>query len=227
MLDDVGSGPIIFLGLVALAMMVTELVFSVGIAFILKRVIEKISGKKISKGLFILTIVVVFILITQLLQIPGRIEKYKKDNYELPTSNPHIKIDSIEKNIQPSRSIVTFNLTVGQSGKYLFMPGMSPCYKLETFNGEDQTTTNNLPVIDLYENKPNKIEIVFTRDCPEPIDSISVGVYPKSPDINLDGWTGVTFVGDKEKWRELAWISYINNHSLYIFAPEFSLGNDF
>lgn len=227
MLDDVGSGPLIFLGLIALAIMIIELVFSLGIAFILKRAIEKITGKMINKPLFIITIVVVFILLTQFLLIPGRIEKYRKDNYELPTSNTHIKIDSVEKSIQPSQAIVTFNLTVDQSGKYLFMPGMSPCYELEKFNGEDQTTTSNLPVIDLYENKPNMIEIIFSRYCPESTYSIEVGIYPKSPGIDLDGWTGVTFVGDKEKWRELAWISYINNHSLYVFTSEFNLGNDF
>ena len=135
---------LIILGLVALAMMVAEFVVSVGIAFILKRAVEKISGKKINKGLFIITTVVVFMLLTQLLQIPGRLEKRRKDNYELPTSNPHIKIGSVEKNIQPSQAKVTFNLTVDQSGKYLFMPGVAPCYKLEKFNGEDQTTTSNL-----------------------------------------------------------------------------------
>jgi hypothetical protein len=227
MLDDVGSGPIFILGLIALVLIIIELAFSVGIAFILKRVLEKKSGKKMNKGLFIITVVAVFILLSQLQKIPGRVEKYRKDNYEMPTSSTHIKIDSVEKSIQPSQAIVTFNLTVDQAGKYLFMPGMSPCYELTKFNGEDQTKTSNLPVIDLYENKPNMIKIIFSRYCPEPTYSISVGIYPKNPDIDLDDWTGVTFVGDKEKWREVAWISYINNHSLYIFTPEFNLGNDF
>ncbi|OGC56274.1 hypothetical protein A3H26_03730 [candidate division WWE3 bacterium RIFCSPLOWO2_12_FULL_36_10] len=69
MLDDVGFAPILIMGLVFLAALIVEILVSLGITLILKRVLERKGGAKKGSGFVIPITLVIFILLNVLLKI--------------------------------------------------------------------------------------------------------------------------------------------------------------
>lgn len=197
-------------------------VVSLGLAFLLRKIIEKRSRKKRSKNFIPLATFILFILVNILSLTPGIVEKFLKETFKIPKESNNIKITSVEKRYDDSKTEISFYITIDQSGDYLFMPSIYPCcHKLVSFNGEDQTSKNTLPLLFIEQNNPTRIELLFSRENSDPPKSFKVQISPKTQSVNFDGWGRIVFSGQSENLREMAWLGHYDKKAAYIYLSNF------
>ncbi len=221
MLDDIGPYSAVVLLLVLYGALFIQVLLSSVLTIVLEKFVERKTGKKKGFWFFLLSFAAIFIIIKLVWLIPHLVETYQKNNFRIPSSNPHLKLDSIVKEFQDQDINISFDLMVDQSGNYLFMPALPPCYKLNTFNG--QLVKDTLPIIYLTGAKTTGIKISFLRMCGEKPNYFEIDVSPKSANVSFDGWKRIAFTGDDKDLKNRAWASHYNHEVMYIYVNDFNL----